>query len=42
MMKLSRILTLVLCLAMVLSMAACGNNQPGKDEPQATNPEDVV
>ena len=42
MMKFSRILTLVLSLAMLLSMAACGNNQSGKDEPQVTNPENAV
>ena len=42
MMKFSRILTLVLSLAMLLSMAACGNNQSGKNQPQVTNPGDVV
>ena len=41
-MKISRILALILSIAMLLSMAACGNNQPDKDQQPATDPADVT
>lgn len=42
MMKKSRILTLILALAMLLSMAACGNKQPGREAPPVTSPDEAV
>ena len=42
MMKISRILTLVLALAMLLSMAACGGRQSQNETTSTVNPEDIV
>ena len=41
MMKISRIIPLILAIAMLFSMAACGNQQ-GDGQPAVMNPEDVV
>lgn len=40
MMKKSRLITLLMALAMVLSLAACGGNQSGTDAPAASSSED--
>ena len=41
-MKISRILTLVLAFAMLLSLAACGTKQPTREAPPVTTPDQVV